>query len=77
MDSRDLKSWQLDRLHRALSKMLWYVTRLLARMDQRGFPPTDPLYQFVRRLRDDLHAVVTHLHYAACERRKWERERAK
>jgi hypothetical protein len=49
MDGKSLERWQAERLRDAIRPKLAYVRRLRRRMERRGFPGTDKLYQLVRR----------------------------
>ena len=77
MDSRQLKRWQAERMHRALAPGLRYLGRLKSRMEQVGFLPNDPLFLLVRQAYDAMHRLSIDLHYRSCaggvgERRKKE-----
>ena len=43
--------------------MTGYLTRLCDRMQKRGWPPSDPLYQEVRAAHDALHRLHVRLRY--------------
>jgi hypothetical protein len=66
MDGTSLERWQAERLRDAIRPRLAYVRRLRVRMERRGFPGTDILYQLVRRVEDDLQALFVELHYLSC-----------
>ena len=63
VDSSGLKPWQTKRVAAALRPALGYLHRLQRRMEQRGFPPQDPLYQLVARAYEGMHHLHIELHY--------------
>lgn len=67
MSSRGLKPWQAKRIAAALGPALGYLHRLQRRMEQRGFPPQDPLYQLVGRAYEAMHHLYIELHYRSCD----------
>lgn len=66
MQQGDLKDWQAKRLHEALGPTVGYLSRLQARMEKRGFPPNDPLFQLVGKARDAMQHLCMELHYLSC-----------
>ena len=67
VDSNGLMPWQAKRIAAALRPALGYLSRLQRRMEQRGFPPRDPLYQLVERAYMALHHLFIELHYRSCD----------
>ena len=68
MDSRRLRPWQAKRIAAALRPALNYLHRLQRRMEVRGFPPQDLLYQLVAQAYDAMHHLYIELHYRGCDR---------
>jgi hypothetical protein len=66
MNSEQLKTWQAERMRDQLGPALRYVHRLVRRMEQRGFPPDDKLYQAAFRTYNELHTLCMKLHYLSC-----------
>jgi hypothetical protein len=67
VNSDDLTADQLRTLEARVRPMLYYVNRLRKRMDKRGFLADDPLSRRVIAAQNALHELSVHLHYAACE----------
>ena len=59
MKSEDLKPAQVQRLSAILSRHCAFYYRLAARMEARGWPVTDPVYQRALRARDAVDALKT------------------
>lgn len=72
MDSNQLTTEQARELHGRLSEMLGFLNRLLARMEQRGFPQSDPVYRKGTEARNSLHDLCVRVHLLSCEGRVWE-----
>ena len=72
MRSDQLTPGQARDLHVRLSSMLGFLNRLLARMDQRGFPHDDPLYRAGLEARDSLHDLCVKAHLLSCEGGVWD-----
>ena len=66
MHSGDLQPWQAEKIKNSLAPHLGYLHRLQRRMEQVGFPPTDPLYQLVSRAYDATHQVSVEIHNLSC-----------
>jgi len=66
MDSKDLTPAQAAVINKALFHHLNYLCRLKARMEKRGFPLSDPLYQKVAAAYDAAHRLFIELHYLSC-----------
>jgi hypothetical protein len=66
MDRTTLKRWQAERLRDAIRPGLTYLGRLRARMEKRGFLPSDRLVQLVQQAKKDLQALFMELHYLSC-----------
>lgn len=65
MDSGDLSSIDADRIRKALPSVA-YLSALKRRMEQRGFPPDDPLYRHVVQAQQALSDLHIHVHYMTC-----------
>lgn len=72
MDSSQLTPKQARELHRRLTEMLGFLNRLLRRMEQRGFPQSDPLYLVSVDARDKLHDLCVKVHLLSCEGGVWD-----
>jgi hypothetical protein len=79
VDSTNLTPAQADALAERVGPMLGYLTRLRDRLQQRGWPGSDPLYVEVNAAHDALHRLsctvreLARLHRAAsADRRPWE-----
>jgi hypothetical protein len=66
VDSNGLKKWQVEIIGAALRPALGYLSRLQRRMEVRGFPPQDPLYQLVLQAYQAMHHLGMELHYSTC-----------
>jgi hypothetical protein len=66
MDSRQLKRWQAEKIHKALGPGLRYVGLLKTRMERVGFLPDDPLYRLVKQTYESLHRLSVEMHYRSC-----------
>jgi hypothetical protein len=67
MDSRNLTKRQAEQLLEDLRPMAVYLHRLQARMIERGFPPGDPLLQFVSTTYDGMRDLLAEAHYLTCD----------
>jgi hypothetical protein len=67
MTSPDLKTWQAAKMKAKLAPTLSYLYRVVQRMNQRGFPPDDKLYQITLHTYQDLHHLCMELHYLSCK----------
>lgn len=65
MDSDDLSVFDAERIKRALPSVV-YLSALRKRMEERGFPPNDPLYQHVTQAQQALSDLHIHVHYLTC-----------
>jgi hypothetical protein len=45
MDGNSLKPWQVKIIFTVVHRAMGYLYRLQTRMEKRGFPPDDKLYQ--------------------------------
>ena len=64
MDSKDLTERQAEVLRNRVGRMLGYVGRMMKRMQVRGWPPDDPVYERTRnaeRVLYDLHVRLIYL----------------
>jgi hypothetical protein len=66
MHSGDLTREQAERLHARIYPAFSYLADLQKRMDERGFSPSDRLYQEVQAARSTMHLLVDHLHRSRC-----------
>jgi hypothetical protein len=66
MTCNDVTKAQADKLNKVLRRQLAYIGRLLRRMELRGFPPTDRLYQLVDAAYLALHHLTVEVHYLSC-----------
>jgi hypothetical protein len=67
MNSSELKTWQAAKMKAKLGPFLSYLYHLVQRMNQRGFPPDDKLYQIALRTYNDLHHLCMELHCLSCK----------
>jgi len=66
MKSNDLKHWQASRVNDSLRPTLAYLGRLKRRMEKRGFPPEDRLFQLVTQAHAAMQDLSMELHYLSC-----------
>ena len=66
MDSQSLKPWQAKRIAAVVRPAAGYLHRLQRRMEGRGFPPGDKLYQLVLRASDAVQALYVELNDLGC-----------
>ena len=66
MTRDDIQKWQAAKIRDALSPAGTYLTRLRKRMEQRGFPPRDPLYQLTCVAHNAVNDLWMHIHYLSC-----------
>jgi hypothetical protein len=67
MDGDDLTTEQARKMHQSLFRLANYLHRLVARMEKRGFPPSDRLYQHTKKAYDAVCSLCVELHYRSCE----------
>jgi hypothetical protein len=67
MDSDDLTTEQAGHMHKSLFRLANYLSRVVKRMERRGFPPNDPLLKSARRAYDAVCSFCVDLHYLSCE----------
>jgi hypothetical protein len=67
MESHDLTPAQRERLQAQLHPMLGYLNKLLHRMQNKGFPLDDPLWQLVSRAQKTMQSLVTEIRCQASE----------
>ena len=67
MDSNSLTPAQARILHTQLIAHLRYFGRLQSRMEQKGFPTSDPLYANIVRAYNAIHAAAVQTHYLTVE----------
>jgi hypothetical protein len=63
MNRSDVTKAQAKKLSQGLYPVQNYLCRLRRRMEQVGFPPTDPLYALVDAACDAVHRLRIHVHY--------------
>jgi hypothetical protein len=66
MRADDLTPEQCAQIRESVRPALFYLHRLLLRMDDRHFPPQDPLRLKAKAAYDALHALTVELHYRSC-----------
>ena len=67
MDSDALKAEQALKLREQVGRRVQYFNRLVERMDQVRFKPTDPLYTAAMAARDASRSLWMQAHYASCK----------
>jgi len=67
MQSADLTPTQRRRLQAQLHPMLDYLNKLLHRMQNKGFPLDDPLWQLVSRAQETMQNLVTEIRCQGAE----------
>jgi hypothetical protein len=67
MNRSDVTKEQAKKLSRGLYPVQNYLYRLRRRMEQVGFPPTDPLYALVDAAYDAVQRPRIHVHYMTCD----------
>src|ERR1700683_541084 len=65
--SDDLTSDQALKLREQIAVRLRWLTKLQARMQRMGFPPTDKLTIAVSAVRNTMQDLHTAAHYASCK----------
>ena len=66
MTSNDLTREQVEALLASVRRQLRYLGKLRDRMNQRGFPPNDPLFVATTGAFNAVHALRVELHYLTC-----------
>ena len=66
MTTRDLTPEQQARFRAQIGRQLRYLSRLLQRMDQTGWSPTDPVRLAVFYAWEGVYSLIVKLHYAMC-----------
>jgi hypothetical protein len=67
MNRGDATNDQAKRLSRGLYPVQNYLYRLRRRMDQVGFPLTDPMFALVDAAYDAVHRLRIYVHYMTCD----------
>ena len=67
MNRSDVTKGQAKKLSQGLYPVQNYLYRLRRRMEQVGFPLTDPLYALVDAAYDAVHRLRIHVHYTTCD----------
>jgi hypothetical protein len=67
MDSHDLTTAQAETMGAALGPYLRYLHRMIRRMEARGFPMTDELFQVTNATYDAAHGLGVTLHRLSCK----------
>lgn len=68
MQSYDLTTAQAQTLQEQLPPMLNYLNKLQHRMQNKGFPLDDPLWELVSRTQKSMQDLVTELRCGAAEK---------
>ena len=66
MNSNDLTQTQAKKMHAALAPTLTYLSRLTRRLNDKSFPPNDPLYRAAFKAHGAMSELVMTLHYLTC-----------
>jgi hypothetical protein len=66
MKGDNLTRGQADALKERLGPTLDYLGRLQVRMEKRGFPSDDRLYQIVCKAQAVMQELVMEIHYISC-----------
>jgi hypothetical protein len=67
MGSGDITKEQADQMRRSLFRLTHYLRWLTSRMERRGFPTHDPLYQHAKKAYDAVCSLYMELHYMSCD----------
>jgi hypothetical protein len=67
MDSSELTTEQACKMHQSLFRLANYLSRVVRRMEKKGFPPDDHLYQTTKRAYDAVCTLCMELHYLSCK----------
>lgn len=67
MDSSNLTCDQCRQMHASLLPLANYLSRIVKRMERRGFSPNDSLFVSTKRAYDDVCSLMMELHYMGCE----------
>jgi len=67
MDSQELTTAQAQKMRDRLGPYLRYLHRMKRRMEARGFPMTDELFQATNAAYDAAHGLTMRLHYLSCK----------
>jgi hypothetical protein len=65
MNADDLTPEQVQRLDDAIRRQLGYLTRLVQRMERRGWEPSDRVFRATVDAQRARYKLSVHLHYAA------------
>jgi hypothetical protein len=65
MNADDLTPKQVQRLNDAIRRQLGYLTRLVQRMERRGWEPSDRVFRAALDAQRAMYTLSVHLHYAA------------
>jgi hypothetical protein len=67
MDSDKLTTEQAGQMRQSLFRLTNYLSRVVTRMEQTGFPPNDPLFKSARRAYHAVCSFYMDLHYHSCK----------
>jgi len=68
MDSHDLTREQLDDLAEKARRLTGFLHAMKERMERRGFPVDDRLFQQTTAAFEKVHELRMALHYLSCDR---------
>jgi hypothetical protein len=68
VDSSQITTEQAEKIKDAIGPAHGYLTRLVRRMERRGFPPDDRLFQLAREAQDRMQHLWITLHYMSIKR---------
>jgi hypothetical protein len=66
MTRDDIEKWQAKKIRDALSPAGNYLARLRERMEKRGFPPRDQMYQLTCAAHEAVQRLWMRVHYLSC-----------
>jgi hypothetical protein len=66
MDSSQITTEQAEKIKDAIGPAFGYLSRLVRRMERRGFPPDDKLSQLATAAYDRMHHLWIDRHYRSC-----------
>jgi hypothetical protein len=67
MDSHDVTTEQARQMHESLFRLANYLHRLVTRMEKRGFPSNDRLYEHAKKAYDSVTSLGVELYYLSCK----------
>jgi hypothetical protein len=66
MDSSQITTEQAEKIKDAIGPAFGYLSRPVQRIERRGFPPDDKLFQLASAAYDRMHHLWGDLHYRSC-----------